>query len=37
LRFFKHLSWLEVGSDKMALSHPTHQRVTQAVGRCNYK
>jgi hypothetical protein len=27
------LAWLEVGSVKMALSRPTHQRVTQAVRR----
>ena len=32
-RVFKHFAWLEVGSVKMALSRPTHQRVTQAVGR----
>ena len=32
LRVFKQFSWLEVGSVKMALSRPTHQRVTQAVG-----
>jgi len=25
--------WLEVGSDKVALSRPTHPRVTQTVGR----
>ena len=33
LRVFKHFAWLEVGSVKMALSRPTHQRVTQAVSR----
>ena len=32
----KHFSWLEVGSVKMALSHPTHQRVTRAIGRLSY-
>jgi len=32
LRVFRHFAWLGVGSDKMALSRPTHQRVTQAVG-----
>ena len=30
-RVFKHLAWLEVDSVKVALSRPTHQRVTQAV------
>ena len=33
LRVFKLFSWLEVGSGKVALSPPTHQRVTPAVGR----
>jgi len=33
LRVFEQLAWLEVGSAKMALSCPTHQRVTQAVGQ----
>ena len=32
-RVFKQNSWLEVGSVKMALSRPTHQRVTPAVGQ----
>ena len=32
-RVFKHFAWLEVGSGKVALSRPTHQRVTRAVGR----
>jgi hypothetical protein len=32
-RVFKQFAWLEVGSDKIALSRPAHQRVTQAVGR----
>ena len=32
LRVFKRFVWLEVGSGKMALSPPTHQRVTPAVG-----
>jgi len=31
-RVFKQFSWLQVGSGKAALSHPTHQRVTPAVG-----
>src|SRR5215216_3124040 len=31
LRVFRQFAWLEVDSVKMALSHPTHQRVTQAV------
>lgn len=31
LRVFKHFAWLEVGSVKVALSRPAHQRVTQAV------
>jgi hypothetical protein len=35
LRVFEHFSWLEVGSDKMALSRPAHQRVTQTVGQSN--
>ena len=30
LRVFKQSAWLEVGSVKMALSRPAHQRVTQA-------
>jgi len=29
---FQVVSWLEVGSGKVALSRPAHQRVTQAVG-----
>jgi len=33
LRVFWQLSWLEIGSGKIALSRPTHQRVTPAVGR----
>jgi hypothetical protein len=28
---FRQFLWLEVGSVKMALSRPAHQRVTQAV------
>jgi hypothetical protein len=32
LRVFRRFVWLEVGSGKLALSRPTHQRVTQAVG-----
>ena len=31
LRAFGQFAWLGVGSGKMALSRPTHQRVTQAV------
>jgi len=31
-RVFKQFAWLGVGSGKAALSHPTHQRVTQTVG-----
>ena len=33
LRVFKPFAWLEADSVKMAFSRPTHQRVTQAVGR----
>ena len=33
LRVFKHFAQLEVGPDKMALSRPTHLRVTRAVGQ----
>ena len=33
LRVFREFAWLEVGSVKKALSRPTHQRVTQTVGR----
>ena len=33
LLVFVPFAWLEVGSGKMALSRPAHQRVTQAVGR----
>jgi len=33
LRVFKPFVWLQAGSVKVALSHPAHQRVTQAVGR----
>ena len=36
LRVFKHFAWLGVGSVKMASSRPTHQRVTQAVGRSHH-
>ena len=32
-RVFRQFAWLEVGSVKMALSRPTHQRVTQAVSQ----
>jgi hypothetical protein len=31
LRVFRQVAWLGVGSLKVALSHPAHQRVTQAV------
>ena len=33
LRVFRQFAWLGVGSVKIALSRPTHQRVTPAVGR----
>jgi hypothetical protein len=33
LRVCRHFAWFEVGSVKVALPHPTHHRVTQAVGR----
>ena len=33
LRDFRQFTWLEVVSDKMALSRPAHQQVTQTVGR----
>jgi len=33
LRVFRQFVWLEVDSGKAALSRPTHQRVTQAVGQ----
>jgi len=33
LRVFRQFSWLEVGSVKVALSRPAHQRVTRTVGR----
>ena len=33
LRVFEQYVWLEVGSVKVALSRPAHQRVTQSV-RC---
>jgi hypothetical protein len=32
LRVFRQFAWLEVGSVKMALSRPAHQRVTPTVG-----
>ena len=32
-RVFRQFAWLEAGSVKMALSRPTHQRVTPAVGQ----
>src|SRR5215216_5437047 len=36
-RVFRQFTWLGVGSVKMALSRPAHQRVTQAVGRYDYE
>ena len=33
LRVFRQFVCLEVGSGKVALPRPTHQRVTRAVGR----
>ena len=33
LRGSRQFAWLEAGSGKMALSRPTHQWVTQAVGQ----
>jgi hypothetical protein len=36
-RVFGQFLYLEVGSVKVALSHPTHQRVTQTVGRLSLK
>ncbi len=33
LRVFRHFAWLEVGSVKVALSRPAHQRVTHTVGQ----
>jgi hypothetical protein len=30
-RIFKRFAWLEVGSVKVVLSRPAHQRVTQTV------
>jgi hypothetical protein len=33
LRVFGQFAWLEVGSGKIAFSHPAHQRVTRAVRR----
>jgi len=35
LRVFQALSWLGVDSDKMALSCPAHQQVTQTVSPQN--
>jgi hypothetical protein len=32
LRVFKQFSWRQAGSVKVALSHPTRQPITQAVG-----
>jgi len=32
-RVFRQFVWLEAGFGKVALSRPTHQRVTQTVGR----
>ena len=33
VRVFNQFVWLQVGSVKMALSRPAHQRITPAVGR----
>jgi len=33
VRVFRHFVWLEVDSDKTALSRPAHQQVTQTVGK----
>ena len=33
LRVFRQFVWLEVGSGKMALSRPAHQRVTLTVSQ----
>jgi hypothetical protein len=33
LRVFRQFVWLGVGSVKVALSRPAHQRVTRAVGQ----
>jgi hypothetical protein len=35
-RVFKRFAWLGVGSGKMALSRPAHQRVTRTVGRLSF-
>ncbi len=37
LRVFRHFAWLEVGSVKVALSRPAHQRVTPAVRQPKHK
>jgi hypothetical protein len=34
---FKQFVWLEVGSGKVALPRPTHQRVAQAVGYTSWR
>jgi hypothetical protein len=31
VRVFRHFAWLEVGSGKTALSHPSRQQVTQTI------
>ena len=36
LRVFRQFAWLGVGSGKMALSRPAHQRVTLTVRRLNH-
>jgi hypothetical protein len=33
-RVFRQFAQLEVGSVKLALARPAHQRVTRAVGQC---
>ena len=32
VRVFEQFSWLGIDSDKIALSRPAHQQVTQTVG-----
>jgi hypothetical protein len=33
VRVFKHISWLKIGSGKVALAALTRQQVTRTVGR----
>jgi hypothetical protein len=37
VRVFRRFAWLEVGSAKVALPRPAHQRVTPAVGQLDPK